>query len=275
MSAFTESDVIACTACLIEIPGCVFNWTRHNICLSRRGTVPEFLAVSSETNTANAMQNGMKKELNHQSGITVVELLIVVVIMMVIAVFALGSFERSKQSFRREGLARELKAYLDRARTDSVKRRANTSTQMASVVLNDARSYSVNLDLNYDGVLQANEKRTIPISEQQGEIVSTGLNFPISIMFDWRGRPTAVDNLGNTVNPVFTFCELGCKTSSSTFITNDKNSSVIAISPSGDVKLDKGGYSAGTLLTPNVNTLSNQNIRESVKVNANINGNSY
>ena len=59
-----------------------------------------------------------------QAGVTIVELLVVCVIIAIIAGFALMQRGGANEQFQRQNVARELKFALERARFDSVKRRA-------------------------------------------------------------------------------------------------------------------------------------------------------
>ena len=71
-----------------------------------------------------------KADLYSQRGASVIEVLIVLVVVGILAVLAIASFGKSRENFARQNVAREFKVRLERARFDSVKRRANVCTNM-------------------------------------------------------------------------------------------------------------------------------------------------
>jgi prepilin-type N-terminal cleavage/methylation domain-containing protein len=68
-------------------------------------------------------------KLNSQSGITLVELLVVIVVISIVASLALMQRGSANEQFQRQNAATEVKIFLERARFDSVKRRADGSAE--------------------------------------------------------------------------------------------------------------------------------------------------
>jgi hypothetical protein len=97
----------------------------------------------------------------------------------------------------RENAARQLNSYLEKARVDSLRRRAVASAQMAQVTVINATFYSVAMDADGDGALDAPKVISLP--------ADTALQFntpyPRTIYFNWRGR--TVDAAGNVASPPF------------------------------------------------------------------------
>ena len=102
-------------------------------------------------------------EANPQGGFSLIEIFIVLIIIVIVTTFALLAFGSSKVDLHRQAVAREFKIYLERARFDSVKRRAEDPNR-ANLILNNATSFTAQLDFNEDGTLQANETRTVQIT---------------------------------------------------------------------------------------------------------------
>jgi prepilin-type N-terminal cleavage/methylation domain-containing protein len=129
-------------------------------------------------------------------GFTVIELLIVLTIISVLTGFALMQITRARQVMIRENAARQFAGYLEKARVDSLRRHAMTSTQMAQVSIINATFYTVTIDANGDGALDA---------PQVVSLAPDGLQlngpFPRTIYFNWRGR--TVDAAGNVAVPNF------------------------------------------------------------------------
>src|SRR5215203_5571273 len=72
-------------------------------------------------------------EFNAQSGKSIMELMIVMTVIAILVTFAVGQLGSSKTNLHRQNLAREFKINLERARFDSVKRRATDPSTMANV----------------------------------------------------------------------------------------------------------------------------------------------
>lgn len=137
-----------------------------------------------------------KKRSGNDSGFSVVELLIVVVMLSVITGFAITQIAQAKQNMTRANAVRELITNIEKARLDSVRRHATTSTQLAQVAIINANFYSVTLDANGDGVMDA--PLVISMPADSNLTIENG-PFPRTIMFNWRGR--TVDSSGNTTTP--------------------------------------------------------------------------
>jgi len=155
-----------------------------------------------------------------ESGVSLPEILIVAAIIAIVTVFALMRFAQAQQAMRRANSARELISYLERARLDSVRRRAIVPAQMARVTVNNASSYTVVMDVNGYGNLDAG--RTINIPTGQGTFTGT---FPKLIMFNWRGRTVDNANAPTQALPLF--------------LTNSYGTSTINVSGAGSATVDK------------------------------------
>ncbi len=138
-----------------------------------------------------------RKGSRNAAGFSVFELLIVVAMISVLTGFALIQITRARQVMTRANAARQLSAFLEKARVDSVRRRPTTNTQMAQVSLLDATSYSVRIDLNGDGTLDAAQVIRLPADAN----LQFDLPYPRTIYFNWRGR--TVDAAGNIANPSY------------------------------------------------------------------------
>ncbi|MGI8837451.1 MAG: tetratricopeptide repeat protein [Pyrinomonadaceae bacterium] len=129
-----------------------------------------------------------------QKGFSVIELLIVLTIISVLTGFALMQITRSRQAMIRENAARQFAGYLEKARIDSLRRHATTSTQMAQVSVINATYYTVTIDANGDGALDT----PLVVSVAADGLQLNG-PFPRTIYFNWRGR--TVDSAGNVAMP--------------------------------------------------------------------------
>lgn len=207
-----------------------------------------------------------QNNINQQSGISLIELLIVIVLIFVVVAFALANFNRSKMHLQRENIARELKMYLDRARFDAVKRRAEGNSR-SFVTIESAQSFSVTTDLNQDGTLNtANEKRTLNFAGTTGGGFVGIAAFPVSIYFDRRGH--AVDVNDNLINPSLTICNENCTNSQGAVSSNSTNSTLVRISSTGTVVILPGGSAAYNPSNPSglTSVSENSNINPLVRV---------
>lgn len=173
------------------------------------------------------------------------ELLIVGVMISVLMGFAITQIARAKQHMTRANAVRELTTYIEKARLDSVRRHATSSTQMAQVAIINANFYSVTLDGNGDGTLDT--PRVIGMPANSNLTIQNGA-FPRTIMFNWRGR--TVDTSGTGTNP------------ESVQIGNSYGSTTVSITNAGQTAID---------LAPVTTPVSNQDtsvpaMRETTRV---------
>lgn len=182
----------------------------------------------------------------NQRGFSIVELLIVLVILGILTTLAIIQFRGASTDFERQRIVQEFKVYLERARFDSVKRRASVPSTMAQITLNGSSSFTAMLDFDGDGVMRANETRVVDFSTRSSTqiIVTDTLNYPITMRFDQRGHILARDSSGNDVEPLFTICS-NCSSASP-----DRTS--LAVSTTGTVAILRNGQSPGSLPAPNI-----------------------
>ncbi len=200
-----------------------------------------------------------------QQGISIIELLVVLTVTVILVTLALFSFTNSKSNFSRQNFARELKVSLERARSDSIKRRATDDNKKAFVKIDNATSFSVSTDLNQNQVIDSSEIKQTNLSGSNVKIVGNSLLFPVTIKFDRRGFMTATDAAGMNITPNFTICE-NCTITSA----NSKNSNVVSVSPTGTVLMLDGGQTPPVFQNPTVTTVgSGSQINPSIVVGSN------
>ena len=130
-------------------------------------------------------------------GVSILELLIVIAMISVVTGFAVMKVAEARQDITRENAAVQLAAYLEKARLDSVRRHPSTAAEMAQVSILNASFYSVTIDANWDGALDAPRVINMPA----GSDLQFNTPFPRTIYFNWRGR--TVDAAGNPATPDF------------------------------------------------------------------------
>src|SRR5687767_15248539 len=171
-------------------------------------------------------------KLSNAAGVSVVELLVVMLIVAGLSTFALISFQRSSRTFRLTGATRNLSAYLEKARVNSVRRHGG-----ANVVFNSTTSYTANIDFNGTGTLY---ERTITLPP--GTTLSYRLPpatssidpsaTPITITYDWRGRTSTTVLLTLTDS------------------TGGITPSTVMVGPAGDLSTDSTVTGPATTPTP-------------------------
>jgi prepilin-type N-terminal cleavage/methylation domain-containing protein len=194
-----------------------------------------------------------------QKGASVVEMLIVLAVLGIIVTFAVMQYGRSRENFTRQNIAREFKVYLERARFDSVRRRANTCNDMSSVTINSSTSFSVSIDRNQNGTVERpDETSTIDFSGPNNvTVVGNGLTLPVTIRFDERGRAFLrsdcdPSSLTTATVPLFYFCNGTCTAATAT----DDNANAIFISPAGTVAMMSGSSTMPTFSDPTVTNVA-------------------
>ena len=189
---------------------------------------------------------------NTQGGFSLIELMMVLVILVVLSALAVISFREARVDLQRQAITREFKNYLERARFDSVKRRAALVADQANVVLTGPSSFTAQLDFDEDRTLSANERRVVDFTQRANTrifVSDPNLAYPITIRFNQRGHVTATNNLGAAVDPVvFTICS----TTNCTSTSPDRT--VISLSFSGTVAVLRDGQTPSTAPTPAINS---------------------
>lgn len=185
-----------------------------------------------------------------QAGVTLIELLVVLVIIGILVVFSVAQFGNANNQFKVRNVARELKISLERARFDSVKRRPYKIETMSRVVINSPTSFTLINDLNQNGILEASDERVVNFSNSGINIATNDVAFPITIVFDRRGKISARDILGNEIDAEFVVCE-DC-----TFTTMRDGDYLVSVSRTGTITMIGNDESLETFQTPTTTTVS-------------------
>ena len=135
------------------------------------------------------VMNPLKKKpkMSGDAGVSVTELLVVIVVIGVVSSFALANFLTAGKSVKLSGATRTLSTYLEKARLDSVRRHGG-----ASVNLNSATSYTVNIDFG-TGAATARTITLPPGTSLHYSLPPAATSIdpsttPVTITYDWRGR---------------------------------------------------------------------------------------
>lgn len=129
-------------------------------------------------------------KLKNDAGVSKVELLIVVAMVSVVAGFVFFQLVRSPKVEARAGVSRDLAGYLEKARSDSMRRNATEINDMAQVKIFNGKFYSVAIDANGDGHLDIPLVMSFP-TEQGVEFQGP---FPKTFIFDGRGQNVDLNN---------------------------------------------------------------------------------
>jgi Tfp pilus assembly protein FimT len=178
---------------------------------------------------------------NSERGISIVEMLIVILMVSIVSAFALLRINGAQRAMRLTNSAREFMGWLEKARLDSI-RRHPTNAERASVTITSATSYSVTIDQDGDGALDP--ARTFTIPGTHGATFA-GITIPTTIYYNWRGR--SVDNAGNLLNLAFSLQDA------------NGNTNLINLSGAGDATLGTAANVGNVSITTTVS--SNANIK--------------
>ena len=137
-----------------------------------------------------------KDKINRAEGFATVDFLIVAVIVLIVATYAWTAIMRAHQTSTLEGAAQQFASFLDRARSDSMRRRATDVRQMAEVTILNEQFYTVRMDEDGDGALDV--PRVINLQAQKIRIDGP---YPRTFLFDRSGR--YVDNGGNALSATY------------------------------------------------------------------------
>ena len=131
----------------------------------------------------------------HTRGFSKLELLIVLAILFAIGGFAVVTLFRGDHATYRTNTAVEIGTYLQKARADSIRRKATELSEMAQVKIFNRRFYSVAFDGDGDGNMDTPLVKELP---EQGGVEIDG-PFPKNYIFNWQGE--TVDSQNNRVAP--------------------------------------------------------------------------
>lgn len=199
----------------------------------------------------------MKKAnpLCEAAGFSLIELLIVVVVVGIIVTFSFLSFGSSAANLGRQNIAREFKVSLERARFDSVKRRATACSNMSSVTINNSTSFSTSIDRDQNGRLELPiETRVVNFANSSNvTIIGNGVTLPVTIRFDERGRAFLrsdcdPSSIPTSSVPLLYFCNSTCTAAT----VNSQNANAIFISATGTVAMMTGDATLPTFDPPTV-----------------------
>jgi|KBSSwiStaDraftv2_1062776.scaffolds.fasta_scaffold59422_4 prepilin-type N-terminal cleavage/methylation domain-containing protein len=182
------------------------------------------------------MGDSLQKD-SRQSGVTLPEMLVVIIIIAVLAGFALIKRSPADVQLKRQNVAQQLKATLERARFDSVKRRAD-SNAMASVTITPTnftlRTYTSSANTNTPHDQTTTLPDGIVIALSSGTLSST------EVTFNMRGETPA------SPAPHFYVCNVDCSSPS------DATANFLLVTPTGTVNLLRGSATVPTFGAPAV-----------------------
>src|SRR5688500_12678696 len=119
-------------------------------------------------------------------GASLIEVLIVLVVVAILATFAILALGNSASNLERQNIAKEFKIALERARFDSVKRRPSSCQEQARVEISSPTSFSVITDQDQDGVLNLSSETKTTNFAGRGDtnIVDPDLSSTVVLRFD-------------------------------------------------------------------------------------------
>jgi prepilin-type N-terminal cleavage/methylation domain-containing protein len=188
--------------------------------------------------------NRVSPKLTSQSGVSLVELLVVIIVIAIVASMALMSRGSANEQFQRQNASRELKVAFERARFDSVKRRADGgAVPFASVTVN-ATSFTLVTDANQDGdIADAGDSLTLAFAANINASANAG-SLPITVTFNRRGEPSLAD-------ASFVVCNGTCDFSNDTPAIAD----IVHVTRTGTVNLLPGGSAIPSFTAPGVTAI--------------------
>jgi len=222
---------------------------------------PFFAAGTAGSRGCKLMYRSFRTKFEDQSGVSLIEMIVVILIIGIVASLALVRTGNTEEQFKRQNAARELKTAFERARFDSVKRRADDIgppiVPLAYVTINSATQFTLVTDVNQNGVLTDavdSVTTTFPIGINLAP--RSGLSLPVTIAFDRRGEPTVGD-------PSFVVCNGVCTFADDTpAIAN-----IVHVTATGTVNILGGGATIPSFTPPGVTAVNTStSIRSQVYV---------
>ena len=195
--------------------------------------------LQRQTVQRDQMFKSPKVVVNEQSGITLVEMLVVIVIIAIVAAIALMQSGSANIQFQRQNAATQLKNAFERARFDSVKRRVNPGEE-ATVTLSPYQYTLRTYSIDASGVAAANDQTTaLPNNIVMGMYGGGPLTTQI-VKFNMRGEAVT------SPAPQFLVCNYSCNGPS------NATANIVLVTTTGTVNLLPGGSTIPTFGVPSV-----------------------
>jgi len=179
-----------------------------------------------------------------QRGFSVLEVLVVLSILGVLTTAAVLSLGNSTKGLKRQNIARSFKNSLERARFDSVKRRASKCENKARVEITSPVSFVLLTDANENGTIDPAEEGKTVIFDPRDDVsivYDHDVAYPIVIRFDRRGNPSSGPCAAETdIETPTVFCTMPCIAATA----DASNSNNIFVSKTGVVAFMDGGSMA-------------------------------
>ncbi len=171
--------------------------------------------------------DGRKKGQSHE-GFTLLQAIIVMSVALIVGAATVLTIRAGRPGLHLANSAHQLAGYLERARADSVRRRAATGLESSIQILNN-RTYRVTMGFGGSGDLTSRDFTL------EGDVVF--ITDPTTISFDWRGRPLT-------------------GTETTLALQNSAGTTQVDITGSGDVTVGSENFQDQAI--PNINL--NQNV---------------
>lgn len=171
---------------------------------------------------------------------SLVELIIVILIISVVASLALLQRGSANEQFQRQNASRELKYAFERARFDSVKRRAEGAGPAEVIVASDRFTLRTDADLNTSGL----ESVVTLLPPNISIAIYEGGSGNVTVSFDKRGETTTT----GATDPIFLICNDTCTAANDT----SANANIVLITATGTVNMLPGGVTQPSFTPPTV-----------------------
>ena len=125
-------------------------------------------------------RNRAKRE---QHGFTLLQAMIVLTVAMIVSGATVLSIRAGRPYLQLANSAHTLAGYLERARADSVRRRPSPGQESKIEILDDKKTYRVTMGFGGSGTLSSRDFTVEGLVRFRTD--------PITVAFDWRGRPTS------------------------------------------------------------------------------------
>ncbi|MEP7212302.1 MAG: prepilin-type N-terminal cleavage/methylation domain-containing protein [Acidobacteriota bacterium] len=184
------------------------------------------------------------RQITTQAGVSYVELLVVIVIIGIVASLAIMNRGQANEQFKRQNVARELKVAFERARFDSVKRRADGASVAFASVNVQSTQLTITTDANQNGTMDSSDSTTVSFPANISVAPRSGLSLPLTVSFNQRGEP-------NVSDAAFVVCNGTCSFSNDTQSTAD----IVYVTATGTVSMLPGGSDVANFAPPNVQVI--------------------
>ena len=146
-------------------------------------------------NQQKSCQSNVAEASHREQGFTILQMVVAIAIVSIVVTFGVMGISRAQSDLALAGAMRQFSGYLEKGRVEAIRRHTTATV----VTINSSSSYTVALDKDYDGTIDAGETTTVTLPSGMTFNAANITAYPATISFDSRGRSSFSNITGSTI----------------------------------------------------------------------------